>query len=214
MQSGSRSVEDPTEPATPSNTVVTVTRTAPRLGPAFVVLGVVAVVVIGGIALALLGGNSNAPTPSSGSTSTGAIKAASARSALRRISTSGLLPADIVNALVIPSGSVVIGSSNNARGVSTYDETVTLRAANSAKDLDTFYEKALSRLGWTDISTTSASNSGHEIFARHVSSDGYYWEVGVLVTPANPSISPALSGDSVDDEATVALRIFEVDDEE
>jgi hypothetical protein len=187
------------------------------MAPALIVIGVVAVVVIGGVLLALLG-SSGAKTASSPPLTTlrgTKISAEPARSLLAPIVSSAQPPSDVIAALYVPSGAKLTGSSDLDRGLSTYDRSVTMKVSGSVSAIVGFYKAVLAVEHWGQISTSPTPNgSGTEIFARHSSNDGYYWEVGAVVTSANPTLSPALAGGSVAPTSTVVLRIFEVNDEE
>jgi hypothetical protein len=190
---------------------------APRLAPALIVVGIVAVIVIAGALLGLTGGSAQkaSPTAHLRSLRGTSIGAQVANTFLSPIVSSDQPPPDVVDALYVPAGAKFTGFKDEDHGVSTYDRSVTLNVDDSVSAIVAFFKAALAFGNWSEVSTSPTSNGlGTEIFARHASNDGYYWEVGAVVTSANPSLSPALSGGSVAPTSTVVLRIFEVDDEE
>ena len=61
------------------------------------------------------------------------------------------------------------------------------------------------------IVSTTAQDA--ELLAQRTGSDGYEWEVGVVVTPVNPAISPSLAGDGQTSAVMgLRLRLFVVPD--
>lgn len=188
----------------------------PSLKPALVVLACVAVVSLGGFALALLGGNSSPAPAASGSTSAlpGVhLAALPAGPALRRISSDGALPSDIAAALVVPEGSRVVGSVANDAGVGQFDRSIVLAVGAAPSLVVAFYHAELTRARWALVGTYPIAAGGTEVLARRASADGYEWEVGVVVTPVNPGISPALAGgDQTSASSRVKLRLFQIPD--
>jgi hypothetical protein len=197
---------DPAEP-------VVVTSVRARKGPALVFLALVAVVAIGGFAIAIVGSGQK----QSGGASLGRLRgvelgARSAAAIVRRIATDGNPPADVTRALVVPADSTVTSARPPGAAVILYSGTVQLSVAHSASQVVTFFKRELVHDHWTVLAVDStAGGDGTRIFAKIGSSDGFYWEVGVGVTPVTTSITPALSGGSAP-ASTVSLTVFELDD--
>ncbi len=76
-----------------------------------------------------------------------------------------------------------------------------------------FYRTELKRARWSLLGTYPMAGSGTEVLAQRSGSDGYEWEVGVLVNPVDPAISPSLAGDGQTSAVMgLTLRLFEVPD--
>lgn len=192
--------------------------TQPSLKPALVVIACVLAVTFGGIAMALLGGSSATSTPlvGLGKPVPGVdLQALPAAGALRRITSGGQPPSDIIRSLVVPAGVTVTGSDNHDADVDQFDEAVTMTTTASQRELIDFYRVELVRGRWSLLGNYPLAQGGTELLARRASVDGYEWEVGLVVTPArDPSISPALAGGSQTAPTTsLELRLFQVSDE-
>ncbi len=174
-------VEAPEQTAPPVQPVST-------RGPALIVLGIaVGIVTIGIVASALISGN--APvlavrhvTLADGST----VALTPATSALHSIVGDGEPPADILGNLAVPTGSRLSGTIDSDQGVSQFDRTVSFSSLLGASQVVDVYRTLLPRLGWQVLYNGSAPQKGAgstEVLAKHGSGDGYYWEVGVVVSP-------------------------------
>jgi len=188
---------------------------AARPGPALVVLAIVAVVFLGGVALALTSSTprSSVRVPPGQSSLPGLpLAALPAGPVVARIASAGQPPADVVDALVVPVGARVTGTRDEDAGVSQYDRSVELSVPAAPSELRAFYRAELAHLHWTFLGEVPLDGGqGTEILAKRASVDGYYWEVGVLIAPAEPAISPALAGGSSGPtSSTLELRILEM----
>ncbi len=188
----------------------------PRLGPALVVVGLAVGISVVGAVFALVG-TSGPPAPAThpgvavGHTE---LSTASAIADFKAVTSGGEPPTDVLSALVVPAGSRLADASYVGGGVELYDSKVVIRVDASPSRVVTFYRDELRALGWTDRSSSALGNSGTELLGERPSSDGFYWEVGVVVNRATTSLSPALGGASVAAASTVALTLFEVNDAE
>ena len=113
------------------------------------------------------------------------LKAVPAVHDLKVITVSGQPPGNIINSVAVPSGARVTGHANNtasAQGV--YDAQINLRADESQAVLLTFYKLDLKKQGWQIISTGPADHvtGGLEVLGKKAGSDGFYWEVGAVVS--------------------------------
>ncbi len=187
----------------------------PSKRPALVVLGIVALVSVGGFILALAGthrGGSSSKAPV-GHLKGVALTAQPARALLAPVVSPGQPPRDILDHLVVPSGARRNGAHCQSGGVSLYDCQVRLSLSAPPSQVVGFFSAALRHEGWSKLAKdATVQGNGTELLAQRASSDGFYWEVGVVVDPVNPSITPALAGGSeVAPTSSVELRVFEVD---
>lgn len=182
------------------------------LRPALFVLACVAVVTLGGFALALLGGGgTGSAVPGATRVPGVAIDASSAATVIARIASGGDPPTDVVRSVVVPAGAVVVGTSSSDAGVSQYDRTVDLAVGAPPIEVVRFYTVELRRARWSLLGTYPVSGGGTEVLAQRPSSDGYDWEIGVVVTPVTPAITPALAGGSeTSSSSSMRLRLFQI----
>jgi len=188
----------------------------PSVRPALVVLACAVVVSVGGFAVALVGNGSSASKPVTGlgiRVPGVSLRATAAASTLRRIESGGSPPRDIVDSLVVPIGARVVSTTAEDAGVAQYDRSVYLEVDAAPRELMKFYEVELKRGQWSLLGEYPLSGGATEVLGRRAGSDGYEWEVGVVLTPVTPAISPALAGDGQTSSTTgVRLRLFEIPD--
>ena len=187
----------------------------PSLKPALIVLACAVVITFGGFAISFFGGGAGPAvvnglaTPVPGSS----LQAVPAAAVLQRISSGGIPPSDVTGALVVPGGARIMGTTAADAGVDQYDRSLKLQVTTGLGELLKFYRIELKQAHWSVLGTYSLSGSGSEVLAQRASSDGYEWEVGVTVTPANPAISPSLAGDGQTSAVMgLTLRLFEIPD--
>jgi hypothetical protein len=122
------------------------------------------------------------------------------------ISRGGVPPANVVNAVVIPAGSVRTSHQDNAGG-GQYDRQVHFRSAASQGALIGFFPAALKQQGWQIFSRGPAPHQPGttEVLGKLAGSDGYYWEIGALVAPT--SFAGGGSGST-----DFTIRLFQVGD--
>jgi hypothetical protein len=157
-------------------------------GPAFIVLGIaVFIVVVGTVASALVSGST--PTTTVGSvTIPGGIgvRLTPATTAMKSIASEGQPPADILRNMAVPAGSAVVRSLDADQGAAQFDRTVYFTTGLSTNELVDVYRTLLPKLGWQIIykgdGAERAANQT-EVLAKRGSGDGFYWEVGVVVSP-------------------------------
>lgn len=183
-----------------------------RTGPALVVVGIALAVLVGGFALALAGGRHASPGgPAIRRVSGVALPARSAAALLRGVSRGGEPPADVASALVVPAASVLLHANRPPPAVNLYSGTVTLSVAAPAREVVTFFRRELPSRRFAVVALdATADGRGTSIFARYPSNDGFYWEAGIVVTPAAAAITPALGGGAP--TSTVSLTVLELDD--
>lgn len=91
-------------------------------------------------------------------------------------------PSDVLDALVVPTGSSAVATSNYDRGSGPYDRGVSFTAPASANQLLNFFRYELAANHWSNRTEAPARGGpGTQVLARHKSSDGFYWQVGVTV---------------------------------
>ncbi|MCU1490504.1 MAG: hypothetical protein JWM85_1909 [Acidimicrobiaceae bacterium] len=177
------------------------------------VVAVVAVVSIGGALLAVLGSGSGGTTPAGRKIPGISLGAVPARSVLSPIISEGTPPNDVVGNLAVPAGAHRTASACTG-GIDLYDCNVSMSVAAQPKAVVAFYTAELARQGWTKLGIdATADGRGTEVIEQRPGADGFYWEVGVVVDPVSPSISPALAGrGETTPTSAVELRLFERED--
>lgn len=177
-----------------------------------VVLMAVGIVVLGLIAQVFTGSNPPVATPSSVATAKGSpLKAISASSALAPLVSSGEPPNDIVNAIVLPAGSVPGAVMDNTISAESYDEQRLFSIDASQQSVITFFKVELAAQGWHVESTGAAKNEPGkiEVLAQRAGSDGYYWEIGAVVSQTTFPLSGAARAKGL---TNFEVRLFQVSD--
>lgn len=164
----------------------------PSAKPALVVVGIAALLVlllgIGGVLSGSGTPTAGKPpgTPVKGTT----LRAESATHPLHPIERPGTPPADVLGSLVLPVGSATL-SSKPWDGATQFSGTMTFRLASSQESVVDFYRAELRARGWSkpDVGPAHGKKGATEVLAQRASSDGWYWEVGVVVWPTTFSHS-------------------------
>jgi hypothetical protein len=161
-------------------------------GPALVVLGIaVFIVIVGTVASALDSGST--PTLSLRSVTVAGgtvVHLTPATTAMQSIVSAGQPPADILGNMAVPAGSRMVRTLNIDQSANQFDRTVYFTSELSSDEVVDAYRALLPRLGWKVIYVgTGAERSGQgtEVLAKRGSGDGYYWEVGTVVSPTTPA---------------------------
>jgi hypothetical protein len=112
------------------------------------------------------------------------LRAQPAATDLKVIIVSGQPPGNIINAVGIPVGAVRVGHQSNSTAAQEYDAQITLRSDASQGALETFYMQLLKQKGWQIFDTGPAANhpGALEVLAKKAGSDGFYWELGAVVS--------------------------------
>jgi len=124
-------------------------------------------------------------------------------SALKPIESLGQPPPDILASLAVPAGTRAVSSTNSAGDASQYNETIDMESSLDGAELHAFFTAMFATLGWMKDHNGADPNQAQdiEILGEKGSSDGYYWECGVVISPENATgMTP------------FALTIFEVPD--
>ncbi|HUY65714.1 MAG TPA: hypothetical protein VMV06_02750 [Acidimicrobiales bacterium] len=176
-------------------------------GPALAVLGIAVLIVVAGVVASAFGSGTS-PTLSirritipDGTV----VSLTPATIAMRSIVGAGEPPADILGNLAVPSGSPVTRTLNADQNAGQFDRTVAFRTGLSSGQVVDVYRALLPRLGWHVDYVGSGSQRGPsdtEVLAKRGSGDGFYWEVGVVVSPTTSAGTTPLS-----------LQLFEQSDD-
>jgi hypothetical protein len=164
-------------------------------GPAAIVVGIAVFILVGGITASILtGGGSPVLSLHSIKIPDGTVvHLTPAVTALKPIISSEP-PADILGALAVPTGSVSHGFVNIDQSQGQYDRTISFVTGLSSDQVIDVYRTLLPRLGWAILYQgpgTTKGVAGTEVLARRGSGDGFYWEVGAVVSPAtNSGVTP------------------------
>jgi hypothetical protein len=157
-------------------------------GPAFIVLGLAVVILLGGVAAAALSSSTNPTftirhvTLSDGTT----VPLVPATVKLHAIVNNGEPPDDIIGNLGIPSESRVTGVIDSDQHAAQFDRTVDMTSQLAQPQVVEAYRNMVQATGWKvifDGAAPQAVAGSTELLATHGSSDGFYWEIGVVVTP-------------------------------
>ena len=185
-------------------------RAVPSARPALVVVGIAAVLVLlFGIGAALTGSSSPStpPAPATAPVPGATLRAEGATSALRPIERPGTPPADVLRAIVLPAGSTAV-SSKPWNGATQYSAKMAFHLDTSQAAVVSFYRAELKARGWSISSVGAAAGKKHatEVLAQRASTDGWYWEIGVVVSPTT------FTSASTGDRTRFSLDLFEEPD--
>lgn len=187
-------------------------RRGPGLRPALVVVGIAGVLVLGfGTLAAVTGSSSPTPPPSGPSRVAGSsLTAMPAKAALAPIEHPGTPPADIVDALAVPTGAVARSHRDLNTSSTQYDEQMGFSVDATEAAVVGFYKSALKARGWNvfNVGAASGQQGAVEVLAQKGGSDGWYWEVGAVVSPT--AFGRSGSGQTTD----FTLRLFQESDDD
>ena len=114
---------------------------------------------------------------------------------LKAITVSGQPPGNILNNVSIPEGATLVSHQNNTDSAQGYDAQIGLTDDASQAAVENFYAKDMKKQGWQNLTTGPAENDPNaiEVLGKEAGSDGYYWEMGVVVsaTTFGPNAPPA-----------------------
>lgn len=167
-------------------------------GPALVVLGIaVFIVVVGTVASALDSGSTPTLSLRSITIPDGTVvHLTPATAAMRSIVGAGQPPADVLGKMAVPSGSPVVRTVNTDQGAGQFDRTVYFTTGLSSDQVVDAYRTLLPKLGWNVVYVGSGARrggQGTEVLAKRASGDGFYWEVGAVVSPTTSAGSTPFS---------------------
>jgi hypothetical protein len=102
-------------------------------------------------------------------------------------------------ALVVPVGASAVTRTNYDRLNGPYDRGVGFTATASSDELLNFFRFELAANHWSNRTEAPARGGpGTQVLARHQSSDGFYWAVGVTIRPGPGQPPAAASTDRFD----------------
>jgi len=176
-------------------------------GPALIVLGIaVFIVVIGTVASALAtsGGPTRAPRSVTIAGGT-VVHLTPAATAMKSVVSGGQPPADIIGNMVVPAGSPVVRTLDTDQNATQFDRTVFFTSGLSADEVIDVYRTVLPQMGWKIIYHGDGAQPGSQstqVLAKRGSGDGFYWEVGAVVSPTTSAgVTP------------FSIRVFELTDD-
>ena len=178
-----------------------------------IVLGIAAgILVLFGVLAAVSGQGTDKPTGTSGPTSVKgtSLLAVPAARALKPIERPGTPPDNIVDALTLPQGSVAGSVKDDNTSATQYDEQMQFSVKASEDTVVNFYKAQLKTDGWSTFSVGPATDlpGGVQVLAQKGGTDGWYWEVGAIVSPT--TFAPASGTDST----RFTLRLFQEPDDD
>lgn len=177
-------------------------RAVPSARPALVVVGIAAVLVLlFGIGAALTGSSppSKPAAPATGPVRGTTLRAEAATAALRPIERPGTPPSDVLHSIVLPVGSTAVWSKP-WNGGTQFSAKMAFRLPSSQAAVVGFYRTELQARGWSisSVGPARGQKNATEVLAQRASNDGWYWEIGVVVSPTTFSsasgASPGASG--------------------
>jgi hypothetical protein len=138
-----------------------------------------------------------------------ALRAEPARVVLAPITMDGEPPGNIVNAVYVPVGSVLLSHQNNSAAADQYDEQIGLRSDASQGALETFYEMDMKAQGWQifEIGPADHNPGALEVLGKLAGSDGFYWEMGAVISATSFGANAPAAGDT-----QFTVRLFQVPD--
>ncbi|MGH9130698.1 MAG: hypothetical protein ACRDWV_03285 [Acidimicrobiales bacterium] len=90
------------------------------------------------------------------------------------LNSEGVIPANVLDAISVPTNANLVSKAALDQGLSDYKVTLTYESPSSAAALKHFLPAVLSRQQWRLESSSS-------ILALHAGRDGDYWDLGVAV---------------------------------
>ncbi len=184
--------------------------TTPSVRPALVVVGIAAaLLLLFGIGAAVQGSSRSTSAPHPRHVAGTALVAEPAAALLRPIETPGTPPTDVLTAVVVPTGTTRTAATPSS-GTTQFSATADFEVSASQASVVGFYRAELKARGWSspDVSTTQAPKGAIEVLAQRASTDGWYWEIGVVVSPTT------FSAATTRDRTRFTLELFEVPDPE
>jgi len=169
----------------------------PGVKPAFFVFAITVLIFVGGSLALALGPR---PVPSAQQvpvrTAPGApLRATAAAPLLRPIELAGQPPANVLDALALPTGSRAVPGSATNRGVENYDRLMRFTVAAPQAQVVRFFQVELRADGWQQVSVGLPERGpGTEVLGQHGGSDGNTWELGIVVDPTTFGAGAGVAG--------------------
>jgi hypothetical protein len=154
--------------------------------PAIIVLGIAVFIVVAGVVTsAFTSTGSSKPATDSVTIPDGTVvRLTPATVALKSMVSEGQPPSDILGPLAVPAGSRAVGTVDTDQNANQFDRTVNFTTGLTSDQVVSVFHTLLPRLGW-DVTFVGPARQalGTEVLAKKGSSDSFYWEVGVVVSP-------------------------------
>ena len=200
-------------------------RSGPGIRPAMLVIALGALILVLFAVTALVtGGGSragNGPPPSASPTKVkgSSLLAVPAGHLLAGIESPGSPPTNIVRAVYVPAGSILVASGDGAPGGGQYDEQVVLSVDASQAAVIGFFRAELPARAWGVFSTGPAVNRPGtiEVLGKQAGDDGWYWEIGALVAPTTfgpPGTASTAGASGATGTTRFTIRLYQVSDEQ
>lgn len=205
---GSPTLSTGSAPGSPENEEPRRRTPGPSLRPALVVVGVALLLVLAfGIGAALTR-NRTPKAPEAGAVKGTGLVGQPATLALRPIEIPGTPPADVLDALALPKGADKV-SVTKWSGSTQYSGKMSFRAGASQAALVHFFRAELHARGWSivDVGPARGEHDAMEVLAQRASTDGWYWEAGVVVFPTTFGHGAAAA-----DVTQFTLEVYEMPD--
>jgi hypothetical protein len=204
---GALGLDSATKPVRPP------TSTGTSLRPALIVVILAALILGLFAAIALLTSNHSASVKTSApphAVAGSGLLAVPAAPALAPIVSAGEPPADIVNAVSVPAGAVRISHQDNSASAGQYDAQIRLRSTATQGAVLAFFAADMRRQGWQVFDQGPAAHDpgATEVLGKLAGSDGWYWEMGVVVSPTAFGNGGSSSG-----RTDFTLRLFQQSDQ-
>jgi hypothetical protein len=182
--------------------------------PAMIVLGLGVLILAIFVTLGVVSSQSPAPVKTSGAPSAvpgTSLRAEPAGKDLAPIISLGEPPSNIVNAVLVPTGSVRISHQNNAAGAGQFDSQIVLRSSDSQGALLNFFASEMHQQGWQVFDRGPAANDpgALEVLGKLAGTDGYFWEMGATISPTTFG-----SGAPANGETDFTIRLLQQSDDE
>ena len=117
-------------------------------------------------------------------------------------------PANVLDAVSVPAGSVRTVHRDNSGG-GQFDSQVAFRSADSQAALIGFFAADMKFQGWQVFGRGPAVHDpgAYEVLGKLAGSDGNYWEMGAVLSPTTFG-----SGGPAHGETDFTIRLFQVSD--
>lgn len=92
--------------------------------------------------------------------------------------TGASVPTNVINAVLMPSGSKLLARINYDGSQGSFDRSIEIASTLSRTNEQAFFTGALEKEGWS-ILENKVSSRQTQMIARIAGTDGNYWEVGI-----------------------------------
>ncbi|MGH8989255.1 MAG: hypothetical protein ACRDXC_11810 [Acidimicrobiales bacterium] len=158
----------------------------PSVRPALIVVGLALLIVLVFAVGAALTHNATPKAPKPALLRGTGLVAEPAAATLHPIRILTTPPADILDALVLPQGARTV-SATPWKGSTQYSGSMSFRLGATQATLVRFFHAELHAHGWsiTDVGPAHDAPGATEVLGQHASTDGWFWETGVVVFPTS-----------------------------